>query len=200
MGVGETRKVKLQERRRKKMRAWCFCRREGAMMSSVVRAFDWEGDRGGCGRVGGAFDVCVCVCSCVHVCVCVQEDNGWPWKMHQWLWGCPVWRDCLLIGRYSVIEVHVWAKAQYQALSTDTVHIRGLHFHAQTHTHTRPHAIIPRSLLNYYSTSGHCYIRGCSQTEFFGLTSIIVQANRMSECVIPSPAPVSLSAAWVWSG
>lgn len=67
----------------------------------------------------------------------------------------------------------------------------------QTHTHTRPHAIIPRSLLNCYSTSGHCYIRGCSQTEFFGLTSIIVQANRMSECVISSPAPVSLSAAWV---
>lgn len=42
------------------------------MMSCVVRAFDWEGDRGGCGRVGGAFDVCVRA----FACVCVQEDNG----------------------------------------------------------------------------------------------------------------------------
>lgn len=44
------------------------------MMSCVVRAFDWEGDRGGCGRVGGAFDVCVRAFACVCVCKRIMVD------------------------------------------------------------------------------------------------------------------------------
>lgn len=69
---------------------------------------------------------------------------------------------------------------------------------SNTHTHTPARYNTPFFIkLWSYSTSEHCYIRSCSQTEFFGLTSIIVQPNRMSKCVISSPVPVSLSAAWV---